>query len=118
MSVSLEQARSGQPVLVESLTYRQGPHTTADDPDRYQDEVDLPDWRLADPLERFERYLVEAGVVDDETLDTWRAEAQEAVTAAVERAEAAPEPSPGEMFDHVYGTPTGRLTEQAAELIE
>jgi pyruvate dehydrogenase E1 component alpha subunit len=118
MSVSLEQARAGQPVLVESLTYRQGPHTTADDPDRYRGEVDLPDWRLADPLDRFETYLVDADVVDDETLDVWRTEAQEEVTAAVERAEAAPEPSPSEMFDHVYDTPTGRLREQAAELLE
>ena len=116
VSVALEQARSGQPVLIESLTYRQGPHTTADDPDRYQGTVDLPDWRLADPIERFETYLAEAGVVDEDTVAAWRSEATDEVSAAVDHAESVPDPSPNELFDHVYDTPTVRIEEQSTHL--
>jgi pyruvate dehydrogenase E1 component alpha subunit len=50
---SLGAARNGSPLLVESLTHRQGAHTTSDDPSQYRDEddLDLPEWRTADPIE-------------------------------------------------------------------
>ena len=38
----LDRARSGKgPCLVEALTYRFGPHTTADDPTRYRPEEEV-----------------------------------------------------------------------------
>ena len=33
------------PTLIEALTYRLGPHTTADDPGRYRDEDEAVEWR-------------------------------------------------------------------------
>src|SRR6266513_5137530 len=56
---AVERAPAGQePTLVETLTYRIGAHTPADDPTRYRrtDEVEL--WRTKDPLARFQRFLI------------------------------------------------------------
>jgi pyruvate dehydrogenase E1 component alpha subunit len=119
VQVALDRARDGEPVLVESLTYRQGAHTTSDDPSRYEDRRDdLPDWRTADPIERYADYLREQGAVDDDWLAATREEADDAVEAAVERAESVEPADPDDVFDHVYDEPTGRLREQRAWLRE
>lgn len=118
VSDALADARSGMPVFVESLTYRQGAHTTSDDPSRYRHrEPELPDWRTADPLERFETYLREAGALDDELIATVEESVQAEIDQAVERAEAAPEPEPETLFDPVFATPTPRLADQRARLL-
>ena len=114
---ALEAARDGEPVLVESLTYRRGAHTTADDPSRYRDDrEDLPAWRTADPVERYERFLAEEGVLDEETIASVRAEADAELEAAVEAASARPAPDPSEIFAHVYAEPDDRLADQQAWL--
>jgi pyruvate dehydrogenase E1 component alpha subunit len=116
---ALESAREGKPVLVESLTYRRGAHTTSDDPSRYRDpEADLPDWRTADPIERYEEYLREAGVLDDETVTAIESAAAEEMDEAVEDAEATPEPDLETVFDPVYAERTPRLEEQADRVRE
>ncbi len=109
----LERAREGEPVLIESLTYRQGAHTTSDDPSRYRDErEDLPAWRTADPLERYEAYLREQGVLDDDLCDTISEETEAELEDAIETAESTPAPDPSDVFDPVYSEPTPRLREQ------
>ncbi|AGB36321.1 pyruvate dehydrogenase (acetyl-transferring) E1 component subunit alpha [Natronococcus occultus] len=117
VAAALDRAREGHPVLVESLTYRQGAHTTSDDPSRYRDEPDdLPDWRTADPLERYEDYLREEGVLDDAFVEDVEAEAEAELEEAVEIAESAPEPDPEAVFEPVYEEPTPRLDDQRAWL--
>src|SRR5437868_9952201 len=59
MQQAVERARSGQgPTLVETLTYRIGAHTTADDPTRYRSPEEVEFWRTKDPLVRFQRSLM------------------------------------------------------------
>src|SRR6266481_9488983 len=59
MQQAVERARSGQgPTLVETLTYRIGAHTTADDPTRYRRADEVEFWRTKDPLVRFQRFLM------------------------------------------------------------
>jgi pyruvate dehydrogenase E1 component alpha subunit len=116
---ALESARDGDPVLVESLTYRQGAHTTSDDPDRYRPaDEDLPEWRTADPVERYETYLREQGVVDDEFVAECRDEAAAELDDAVEAAEDVGGPDVDELVDHVYEERTPRLDAQTAWLDE
>ncbi len=113
VTVALDRARDGEPVLVESLTYRQGAHTTSDDPSRYQDRRgDLPEWRTAYPIERYTDYLRERGVVDDEFVERARAAAEEEVEEAIERAEEVAPADPDDVFDHVYGELPHRLQAQ------
>src|SRR5207245_1166547 len=67
LRVPAYRARSRQgPTLVETLTYRIGAHTTADDPTRYRrtDEVEL--WRTKDPLVRFQRFLISRDLLTEE----------------------------------------------------
>ncbi len=116
---SFERARGGEPVLVESLTYRQGAHTTADEPDRYREEpADLPEWRTADPVERFEAFLLEAEVVDEGFVEAAQEAANQEISAAVDAAEAAEDEAPEAMFDSVYADLPPRLREQRAALLE
>ncbi|MFB6132531.1 MAG: pyruvate dehydrogenase (acetyl-transferring) E1 component subunit alpha [Halanaeroarchaeum sp.] len=111
---ALERARSGEPVLVESLTYRQGAHTTSDDPSKYREGEDesLPDWRTADPLERTETYLREQGVLDDVTVDEIHADADEELDEAVATAEDAPLPPADDLFENAYADLTTPLEAQ------
>ncbi|WP_458185043.1 thiamine pyrophosphate-dependent enzyme [Haladaptatus sp. NG-WS-4] len=114
---ALDAARRGEPVLVESLTYRQGAHTTSDDPSQYEDqERDLPDWRKADPLDRYESWLREQGLVDDEFVAQVHDDANELLEAAVEEAEAVEDPDPHDVFDRVYADVPPRLRDQQAWL--
>jgi len=113
MRDALDDARAGDPVLVESLTYRQGAHTTSDDPERYRpDEEDLPEWRTADPLERFEAYLREQGAIDDAFVAACRADAEAELDAAIDAAEAVGEPPVDELFDYAYAERTPRIDDQ------
>ena len=114
---ALDRARDGEPVLVESLTYRQGAHTTSDDPGRYRDEgPDLPAWRTRNPIERFVEYLTDRGVVDDEFVEDCEGEADDELDDVIATAEAIPESESGELFAHVYAEPTPELDRQRASL--
>lgn len=110
-------ARRGEgPSLVEAVTYRMGPHTTSDDPGRYRDEEVTRQWAERDPLLRIERLLEREG----EWSETWRTDLEEAaatrIEAAVEVAEAVPQPTFKEMLGRMYAYPTGPLGEQLGGL--
>jgi pyruvate dehydrogenase E1 component alpha subunit len=114
---AINNARNGEPVLVESLTYRQGPHTTSDDPDRYRDEsVDLPEWRTSDPIERFSEYLLEADAIDDDFVSTVKNASREEINDAVSTIEETESENSDEIFDSVYDEPTPRLRNQRASV--
>jgi pyruvate dehydrogenase E1 component alpha subunit len=110
---SIERAREGEPVLVESLTYRRGPHTTADDPSRYRPEhPDLPEWRTADPVARARDYLMAQGVVDDGFVEDVGSAAESEIDEAVAAAEAVPPGGPDELFDSTFETLPPALVDQ------
>ncbi|MDI3269456.1 MAG: pyruvate dehydrogenase (acetyl-transferring) E1 component subunit alpha [Bacillota bacterium] len=98
-----ERARSGEgPTLIEARTYRQGPHTTSDDPRRYRQEDPL-ETTLGDPVERLRLYLQKEGAWSAEEEEETLQEAREKVAQAVAELEALPRPSPESIFEHVYG---------------
>ena len=104
-----------RPTLVETICYRYGAHTTADDPDAYRDESDVEPWREKDPLDRLERYLRETGRLDDERDDAIDAEVGETVADAIDDAETA-EGDPMDLFSDAYAEPTPRVGEAREEL--
>ncbi|MEZ3114501.1 thiamine pyrophosphate-dependent enzyme [Halobaculum sp. MBLA0147] len=113
---ALDDARQGDPVLVEALTYRQGAHTTADDPSQYRDgDPDLPEWRLADPVDRFEEWCLDQGIVDESFRTEAREAADEELAEAVATAESVPRPEPEELFDPVFAEVPPHLAEQRAQ---
>jgi 2-oxoisovalerate dehydrogenase E1 component alpha subunit len=110
---ALDRARRGEgPTFIEAVTYRMGPHTTADDPTRYRPEQELAEWRARDPLTRVLAFL-EASGVDIEGLE--REVAGEADRAAAELRAACigmADPEPMSVFDHVYVEPNSHLERQ------
>lgn len=111
-----ERARAGKgPSLVEAVTYRVGPHTTADDPGRYRDDAEVQMWESRDPLERVRRLLERSGAWDAKWQDYLESEASNRIEAAVTWAEAIAEPPAAEMFNRMFAEPTPALAEQARE---
>jgi pyruvate dehydrogenase E1 component alpha subunit len=61
-----ERARAdGVPTLIEAVTYRMGPHSTADDPSRYRTAEETDRWKAFDPVERYRAWLSSSGAADD-----------------------------------------------------
>lgn len=116
VAAARERAAAGEgPSLVECVTYRLGPHTTADDPSRYVPEDELEAERALDPLVTFGQRLVELGLWSEEDERGARADALARIDLAVERAESTPY-EPTDMFTHVFADPTARLERQRLEV--
>jgi pyruvate dehydrogenase E1 component alpha subunit len=112
MKQALARARQGNPVLVEAITYRQGPHTTADDPTKYRDNQELAEWLTKDPLKRMKAFIVEKGIWNEALDDAEFQAAEQKVTEAFEQAVNTPKSTVEEIFDVVYEHKTNQLTEQ------
>jgi len=113
---ALARARAGEgPTFIEAVTYRMGPHTTADDPTRYRDSAELTEWQGRDPISRLAEYLRAAGVLDHD-VDTRIAGEADAVAAELRAGcLALADPDALTIFDNVYAEPHHVLERQRAE---
>ena len=108
-----EKALAGRgPTLIEAVTYRFGPHTTADDPTKYRKEEEIEEWKSRDPVIRLEKYLAGKGLWDKNREGEFRAEAEEKINRAVQEAEAVPPPAVEDIFRYTYSKMTRALEEQ------
>ncbi|WP_309104550.1 pyruvate dehydrogenase (acetyl-transferring) E1 component subunit alpha [Microbacterium sp.] len=116
MRWALAHARAGKgPAYIEAVTYRMGPHTTADDPTRYRDSAELEAWRGRDPIARLEAHLRASGNLSDEQI----AETQMAADEVAGQMRAAclgmvTRPALA-VFDGVYAEPHTGLERQRGE---
>src|SRR3989440_5124614 len=84
MQKAIKRARNGQgPTLVETLTYRIGAHTTADDPTRYRDPAEVESWRTKDPIVRFQKFLITPDLLNEHRAQQIVGELEEEVNEAV-----------------------------------
>lgn len=113
-----ERAKAGDgPTLIEAMTYRIGPHSTADDATRYRSDADVERWRERDPIARYRSYLLDSGVIDasfvascEEGAEAWVAEIRTAVTS-LDR------PPAGELFDFAFADPPATVLRQREDLL-
>lgn len=114
MKVALERARAGGgPTLIEAVTFRVGPHTNSDDPDRYRDPSEAERWSEHDPVARERKRLIDSGVLTDAIEAALHAEVEAVVETARRRLLEAPDVAdPATIFRFVFSTPTGHLIEQ------
>jgi pyruvate dehydrogenase E1 component alpha subunit len=118
MQQAIERARSGQgPTLIETLTYRIGAHTTADDPTRYRDAAEVAAWQAKDPIKRFRRFLMERDILSEEQDQQLIAAVEEEINEAVQAAEAMPAMKPDSFFDFMWAELPPRLQEQRQNLL-
>ena len=100
---AFDRARRGDgPSLIEAKTYRLTAHSSDDDDWRYREREEVEEWRLKDPIIRFEKYLEEAGVLDAEKKEEMAAGIKVEIDEAVEYAEEAPYADPEEALERVY----------------
>lgn len=110
---ALRRAREGAgPTLIEAVTYRLGPHNTADEPARYRSEDEVAAHRALDPLGRLRAFLLDRGLLGDGEEETLRQAAERRVAAAAAAAEELAAPPTEELFEHVYAAPTPRVRRQ------
>lgn len=110
---ALHRARTGGgPTFIEAVTYRMGPHTTADDPTRYRDANELEVWAAKDPIFRLAAFLESAGVLTPELEASVAAKADAVAEEMREACINMPPPSPMDMFAHVYSAPNSSLETQ------
>jgi pyruvate dehydrogenase E1 component alpha subunit len=110
-------ARAGEgPTLIESRTYRMGPHNTADDPTRYVDPDELEGHRAHDPIARLRSFLTDAELLSGELEQRLRDEIEHELAAGLAAAEVRGGGRTEQIFDHVYADPPPRLLEQRRAL--
>lgn len=116
---ALEQARrGGGPTLIEALTYRQGAHTTSDDPRVYRDDSEVEEWKGKDPLERFKRFLLNQGHLKDDENDELEKEIEGEIQATLKQAEEVGPPALESIVEDVFREVPWHLREQLEELKE
>ena len=98
---SRRRARSDRPTLLEAFTYRYRGHSAAD-PEVYREREEVEEWREKDPIETFARRCVEAGVLGEREVQQARDAAEQTVVAAVEFADASPEPALDTLYENLY----------------
>jgi pyruvate dehydrogenase E1 component alpha subunit len=116
---AVDRGRTGDgPTLIEAVTYRMGPHSTADDPSRYRDADVLEEWRARDPIERLRRYLAGHDGWTSDLQSEFENEGSRQVEEAVAAAERLQPFTAGETFDAMFAELPPALAEQRAQAEE
>lgn len=98
-----KRARSGAgPSFIEAVTYRMGPHTTADDPTRYRGVTELDEWRAKDPISRVKALLEAKGALNAEQEAQVQARADAVAAELRDACITMSEPAPMSIFENVY----------------
>jgi len=103
---AVERARSGGgPTLIDAKVARFTSHSSDDDQRRYRPQEELEALLRRDPLERFRNYLVDEGLLTDDSDERVQQECTAEVDEAVRAAEAAPHPDAADLERHVFAEP-------------
>jgi 2-oxoisovalerate dehydrogenase E1 component alpha subunit len=98
------------PVLVEAKCYRFLSHTTDDDERTYRSREEVAQERHNDPVPRFERRLVERGILTTEQIESMRKDVARLVNETTDLVESEPLPDPESLYTNVYAGPTDPWT--------
>jgi pyruvate dehydrogenase E1 component alpha subunit len=109
-----ERAVNGEgPTLIETLTYRYGPHTMAgDDPTRYRTKELDNEWEEKDPLVRFRKFLENKGLWNEEEENKAIEQAKEDIKEAIKKADEYPKQKVTDLMDNMYEEMPYNLKEQ------
>ena len=100
---AVDRARRGEgPTLIETLTFRLGPHSSSDDPKRYRDPALVEEWKAKDPIDRLRARLTALGAWSQAFEDECWNGAKEAIAEAVAASEKVGPPRLRTLFEGVY----------------
>ena len=101
------------PTLIETLTYRFGPHTmSGDDPTRYRTEELNNEWAKKDPLVRFRKFMESKKLWSEEDENKVIDEAKEDIKKAIKQAEEQPKQKVTDLIGNMYEELPSNLQEQ------
>jgi len=112
MKQAIEKAKAGKPVLIEAVTFRQGPHTTADDPTKYRLPDEEDQWSKKDPLLRMKKYITNLGSWNEKKDQELFEEMENLVTQAFEKAQSTNPSQIKDVFNNIFEEKTKQLEEQ------
>ncbi|HHY73919.1 MAG TPA: pyruvate dehydrogenase (acetyl-transferring) E1 component subunit alpha [Bacillus bacterium] len=117
VKVARERAVNGEgPTLIETLTYRYGPHTMAgDDPTRYRADELTHEWEKKDPLVRFRKFLENKGLWSKEEEEQVIEQAKDDVKAAIKKTDETPKQKVTDLIDMMFENLPYNLQEQREE---
>jgi TPP-dependent pyruvate/acetoin dehydrogenase alpha subunit len=99
---AVRKARRGEgPTLIEMKTYRWYGHSEID-PANYRTQEELESWKRRDPVPRYERLLMERGIVDEAFKQQTLQRIEREIEEAIEFADKSPHPDPSEILEDVY----------------
>lgn len=98
---AVKRAREGKgPSLVELITYRFRAHAEKMEEPRSQEEIDQ--WKTKDPIARFEKKLMKAGVLTEKKVEKIDREVRIEIEEAIRFAEESPAPEPEVAFEDLF----------------
>ena len=98
-------AAGNGPVLVESNCYRFLSHTTDDDDRTYRTRDEVAEHRPNDPVPKFERRLIERGMLTEDEAQSIKREITELVNRTTDEIEAEPYPEAHTLYGNTYAGP-------------
>ncbi len=114
---AVERARAGDgPTFIECVTYRLAEHNTADESSVYRNDDQYEYWQARDPVDRYETFLQEKGLLDAAEIEAIETAAAEQVETAARAARNMPRSDPQRMFDNHLHAETWHEAHQRAEL--
>lgn len=92
---------TGNPSIVQANCVRIGSHSNSDKQTLYRDENELAYVKAADPLDKFRRMLIRYKRLTEEEIKQIEEDVKTELKVANRKALAAPDPTPGSIFDFV-----------------
>ena len=113
----VERVRKEQkPVLIEAVSYRIGPHSTSDDPNKYR-TAEITDGSEKDPLTIAEKKMIEHNYLTAEEIEKIKSDAKDNIEKIFDEREKLPAPSPDTMFTDVYEKNNWIIDEEKEEIL-
>lgn len=101
------------PTLIETMTYRYGPHTMAgDDPTKYRTSDEDSEWEKKDPLVRFRKFLENKGLWSEEKENEVIEQAKNEIKAAIKEADSTEKQTVTSLMEIMYEEMPANLKEQ------
>ncbi|GAB4471344.1 MAG: thiamine pyrophosphate-dependent dehydrogenase E1 component subunit alpha [Anaerolineae bacterium] len=102
VSTAAARARAGEgPTLIEALTYRWRGHSKSDR-QLYRTRDEVKEWQERDPIPRFAKRLLDAGLLTGAEAEAMRQRAYQKIEEAVAFSENSPEPDVATIMEGVY----------------
>ena len=109
--------QESSPVIIETMSYRLGAHSTSDDPSSYRTTEEEELWRQKDPIDRMKKWLFGKGWWSDQQDHQIKDAYKKEILNALKSQEKRQSPSLDQLVSDVYQSAPKYLQEQYSELL-